>query len=294
LHFAWSADGRQIAFGAYEDQYSELGYGIYTVHRDGSNVTLVALDAAEPAWAPFAVSASFTVGCTGLTCTFDARHSVGVMNYAWNFGDQTSGTGSVITHTYANAGFHTAELTVTSAAGASSSSSESFLVNLPPVASFTVSCDSSLRCWFDGSASHDPGGSIRYIEWRFGDGTFFGCGGNCSLSAQHTYAAACTYTVTLLIMDDNAASTTVSQIATAVGTPTMHVGDLDVVNPPDHKRWLDCNRAGRRASRHSCADRGRCVFRIMGQRAFPPGVRRTRQVAARCRREVFPQAGLSR
>lgn len=240
---AWAPGGQHIAFAGYEYYYSLSGFGIYTIRPNGSGMVLVAVDATEPAWAPFAVYASFTVSCTAPTCTFDARNSVGAVTYAWNFGDQTTGTGSVVTHTYATAGSFTIQLTVTSAAGASSSSWDFIFLNQPPVASFTISCDTELTCFFNGSA-HDPDGSFLGIRWEFGDGggAASSCySAQCPLSAQHTYAAPGAYTVALTVQDPYGTSTTVSQIATAVGPHRMHVADLEDASFPGQKGPWDAS-----------------------------------------------------
>jgi PKD repeat protein len=69
-----------------------------------------------------APAASASVSCTNLVCTFDGRASTGdasLASYAWSFGDGTTGTGAVVTHTYAAAGDVTATLQVTDVDGQS-------------------------------------------------------------------------------------------------------------------------------------------------------------------------------
>jgi PKD repeat protein len=79
-------------------------------------------------------------------------------------------------------------------------------VNQPPVASYTGSC-SLLSCSFDGSASYDPDGTIASYLWDFGDSSPTASGA----TANHTYAAAGTYTVTLTVTDNKGATGQTSQ-----------------------------------------------------------------------------------
>jgi PKD repeat protein len=64
-------------------------------------------------------NASFTVNCTGLSCSFNASASTDpsgtITSYAWNFGDGQTETdpGSTTTHSYAAPGSDSVQLTVT-------------------------------------------------------------------------------------------------------------------------------------------------------------------------------------
>ncbi len=82
-------------------------------------------------------------------------------------------------------------------------------VNEPPVALFTYSPPSpGLGEWisFDATASVDPDGSIASYSWNFGDGsTGYGA------TAWQRYMTPGTYTVTLIVTDDDGASDSISQ-----------------------------------------------------------------------------------
>jgi len=69
--------------------------------------------------------------------------------------------------------------------------------NAYPVASFTVSC-TGLTCAVDGSASRDTDGTIAGYQWSFGDGTDPVTG----VTAEHVFAQARTYTVSLVVTDN--------------------------------------------------------------------------------------------
>ena len=95
--------------------------------------------------------------------------------------------------------------------------------NQPPVASFSYAC-TDLACTFDGSASTDADGAVTSYAWTFGaDGS--GTGAN----AAHTFSAAGTHAVTLLVTDDDGATGSVVQEVTVSAPPptgTASIGDL--------------------------------------------------------------------
>jgi PKD domain/PQQ-like domain/Fibronectin type III domain len=85
------------------------------------------------------MSATPSTGPAPLTVTFDGRGSTDldgtVASWAWSFGDGSSSTGSVTTHTYVTPGTYTASLTVVDNGGASSTTTGSIVVTaLPPAA----------------------------------------------------------------------------------------------------------------------------------------------------------------
>ena len=79
-------------------------------------------------------------GTAPLVVQFDGSGSFdqdgSIVGYAWNFGDGATGTGAVVSHTYAS-GTYTATLTVTDNSGLSSSKSL-FIQALPPITLTTV------------------------------------------------------------------------------------------------------------------------------------------------------------
>lgn len=94
----------------------------------------------------------------------------------------------------------------------------------PPVASYTWSCD-GLTCSFT-DASYDPdGGSVTGWSWDFGDGNT-----SSAQNPTHSYGAAGSYDVTLVVTDDEA---------------TTSAPETQTVNPTDPTALILTGRTGR-------------------------------------------------
>mgnify|MGYP000243992005 CR=1 FL=1 len=169
-------------------------------------------------------TASPTSGEAPLEVSFDASKSEDpdgtIASYSWDFGDGDTGTGETITHTYADVGDYTAELTVTDDDGAADKSTQSISVssgNNPPTASFTADPTSGaapLEVSFDASGSSDSDGSIDSYSWDFGDGN-----SGSGETVNHTYDSSGDYTVELTVTDDDGATDETSETIEVVSPP---------------------------------------------------------------------------
>ena len=162
-------------------------------------------------------TASFTVSCSGLSCSFDGTSSSdsdgAISSYWWNFGDGSAiGVGSTAAHTYAQNGDYSVTLTVIDNSGLNANATKTVTVaaNAPPTAAFSFSC-TGLSCSFDGSGSGDSDGTIAGYGWTFGDGS-----SGSGKTATHTYARAGSYTVTLTVTDNGGATATGSKVVTVI------------------------------------------------------------------------------
>lgn len=72
--------------------------------------------------------AAYTYTCSGLTCSFNASSSQNATSYAWNFGDNTTGAGVTISHTFAVRKTYTVTLTTTPS-GSQSTTSKTITCN---------------------------------------------------------------------------------------------------------------------------------------------------------------------
>ena len=149
-------------------------------------VTLIATDNDGNPSAPFsagvtvvdapAPTASFTSGVSFWTVSLDGTGSStvsgSISSYAWNFGDGTTGTGALPSHTYSGPGTYTVALTVTDTNGHTSSPFNAGVTVAdapPPTASFT-SGSTYTTATFDGTGSSAVVGTITAYAWNFGDG----------------------------------------------------------------------------------------------------------------------------
>jgi PKD repeat protein len=161
--------------------------------------------------------------------TFDASGSSDadgdIIDYVWDFGDSTSDTGMVVTHSYVSEGTCTVTLNVTDDRGFWDSTSKVLTVSatLPepyaPTADFTYTPASPVvgnNVTFDGKASL-PGWNGSYTmnivdyTWNFGD--------NLVTTVpvpeiKHVYEASGSYSVNLTVTDEQGWSNSTSKILT--------------------------------------------------------------------------------
>jgi PKD repeat protein len=140
-----------------------------------------------------------------------------ITEYRWDFGDGYTGTWEVTSHTYSVTvtTTFTVILTVVDDKGAEGIASADVTVtvveNQAPVADFIYSPTnpkSGDTVQFNASASSDPDGTIVQYNWDYGDGSA-GAGKN----TDHIYnvTAETTFTITLTVVDNSGAYTSVSK-----------------------------------------------------------------------------------
>ena len=153
---------------------------------------------------------------SGSQVAFDASGSSTpqgeIASFQWDFGDGTTAeeSGPTVTHTYEQSGDYTVSLTVTNSQGNTASTTQSITVlqgNERPQATFSVDTSepqAGQSITFDGSGSADPDGQIETYRWTLGDGTVLE--GADQASVTHTYEQPGNYQVTLVVTDDEGAT----------------------------------------------------------------------------------------
>lgn len=111
--------------------------------------------------------------------------------------------------------------------------------NSPPTAAFTPSCVDLVCTFADGSSDAD--GHVTAYSWNFGDETEPGT----SKDAEHTYATANTYTVTLTVTDNGGAVNRVAKTVQpsapqAVGPSADFASSCAEAGRLDRMLFFDC------------------------------------------------------
>lgn len=138
------------------------------------------------------------------------------LSFNWNFGDQTTGTGSFVTHTYNSPGTYVVTLSAITSNGTTVRSQEQVRVfaaeNRPPRVNIRPITPTSgvapLVVVMEAIAfDPDPDGAIVSYGWDLGDGTTA-----VGSVAENAYASPGTYVVTLTVTDDRGGRGQTTQI----------------------------------------------------------------------------------
>lgn len=147
-----------------------------------------------------------------------------ISSWKWSFGDGTSSNEHNPCHSFIDDGTYEISLIVTDNDGAQSTpyTRQITVANAAPLAEFDIPIGASAGnpvTFNDRSYDPSRSGEIVHVAWDFGDGTFCpgsvaGCDGGDVHNPVHTYAVAGTYTVSLVVIDDDGALDTVTHTLT--------------------------------------------------------------------------------
>ncbi len=254
LTYVWNfGDGNSSALPNPTHQYAACGtYNVMLTASSGANCThdTTITVTINPMPIP---NFTGTNVCQGLTTTFTDASTIAcggtITGWAWSFGDAGTSTLQNPTHTYAAANIYSVTLTVTSNNGCDSMITLPVTVYPLPVPKFTAPpvCQGTPTTFTDGSTV-PGGGIIKTWAWRFGDGVT-----SALQDPTHTYAAAGTYPVTLIVTSTEGCIDSITKIITVNPNPVplflqdssacvplcMHFYDSSKIAPPDQiSTWL--------------------------------------------------------
>ena len=135
-------------------------------------------------------------------------------SYSWNFGDGTTQTGELVTHSFASPGTYTVVLTVTDAGGATATRQQIVTVSSAgaPTVSLSVSPNPPVAAQpatFTATAiGLAPRRTITSYEWNFGDGT---SRTTTTPTVTKTYASQGVFVVTVTATQDTGETASASQ-----------------------------------------------------------------------------------
>jgi PKD repeat protein len=222
-YYIWNFNGTTVPKNEPSTNYPFPGYGnatvtltLYDTEGENSSLPKPLRICAKPV-------ASFNISglCyKGYQLTFDATGSFdrdndtgstrGIANYAWDFGDNSSGPNQNITHhPYATNAAYTVNLTVTDYDGFNYSSAIGITIYSDiPTADFNITSPHALpgpyyvneNLTFDASSSVPDGAPISSYIWNWNDTTTNTTGAPV---ISHAFTQPATYNVTLTVKDAN-------------------------------------------------------------------------------------------
>lgn len=150
------------------------------------------------------------------------------LTYAWSFGDGGTGAGVSTAHTYADNGSYTVRLIVTDPLGLADTTTSTATVNnvAPAVLAFSGASLVAGETYESNGSFTDPGADSWTATVNYGDGSgvsALSLNADKTFALSHRYDAAGTYTVTVVINDDDAGTNT----RTAAVTVLSEIGALN-------------------------------------------------------------------
>jgi len=220
LFYRWDfGDGTQGSGPVVSHTYAQSG--TYTVtlkvrDKDGAEgIDTAVVQISKVNQAPQAIIEGPISALVGETLNFSGSNSSdldgSIVSYFWNFGNEGTGSGVNVTYSFDAPGNYKVTLTVIDNDGLSATQSQSVQVNqpapvlTPPTAVISNSVTIPVvgqPVEFDAGGSGDSDGTIVSYAWDFGDNNTAS-----GVTVSHTYNQAGSYTVRLIVTDNDNLST---------------------------------------------------------------------------------------
>jgi len=152
--------------------------------------------------------------CPGASVTFTSTSisgSPGAVTYSWNFGDGTSSSATMPSHTFPDTGYYNITLSVKNSVGCVSAITKTAYVHINPLPIPSFSASPTSFCSAPGIVNFTDTtiGTPPYsYTWAFGDGTT-----STGSDPVHTYTATGTYSVKLIVTDGPGCIDSISRTA---------------------------------------------------------------------------------
>ena len=233
--------------------------GIYTLRLvvtdddgDSTEVMHESVVVAAPPIADFSVTPAPEGSSTAFTDLSAADPAASIVSWDWDFGDPGGSTDQSPSHVYVEDGSFEVTLTVTDSLGASDSTMMTVVVaNLAPVVDPIVAPLGPLllSALVEASATFsDPGVLDTHTgSWDWGDGAITPAavaeaGGAGTATGDHTYSTPGTYTLRLVVTDDDGDPTEVMHESVVVAAPPS--ADFSVTPAPEGSSTAFTNISG--------------------------------------------------
>jgi gliding motility-associated-like protein len=165
------------------------------------------------------------VNCGNYTFTFENETTASnITSYYWTFGNGATSTSADPTYTYPDTGTYKLTLTVSNSSGCTDTTSSLVKVypGFTPNFTYTGNCYLSPFQFTDATVAKY--GSVNSWNWAFGDAST-----STAQDPSHTYSAAGTETVQLIVGSNKGCLDTVSKSVTVFGTPDFSLPTTDTL-----------------------------------------------------------------
>ena len=151
--------------------------------------------------------ADTTAICSGESVIFSDNSNFPVVSHLWDFGDGTTSTLANPTKTYATSGLYTISYTAVTAAGCSSTKTNTNYITVHALPEVHITANDSVACVAPFSVNFSlPDPNITSWAWNFGDAA-----SSNEQNPTHVYTNTGTYSVSVAVTDIHSCSATATK-----------------------------------------------------------------------------------